>query len=45
MKIKDVVLSSGRTGFYFDDQRAIKKGAAHGYSCCAAGGLHLYTIY
>jgi len=29
MKIKDVVLSSGRTGFYFDDQRAIKKGAAH----------------
>lgn len=29
MKIKDVVLSSGRTGFYFDDQRAIKCGAAH----------------
>lgn len=29
MKIKDVVLSAGRTGFYFDDQRAIKKGAAH----------------
>jgi len=29
MKIKDVVLSPGRTGFYFDDQRAIKLGAAH----------------
>ncbi len=29
MKIVDVVCSSGRTGFYFDDQRAIKKGAAH----------------
>jgi methylaspartate ammonia-lyase len=29
MKIKDVVLSAGRTGFYFDDQRAIKKGAVH----------------
>lgn len=27
MKIIDVVCSSGRTGFYFDDQRAIKKGA------------------
>lgn len=27
MKIVDVVCSSGRTGFYFDDQRAIKKGA------------------
>lgn len=27
MKIKDVVLSPGRTGFYFDDQRAIKAGA------------------
>lgn len=27
MKIIDVVCSPGRTGFYFDDQRAIKKGA------------------
>lgn len=29
MKITDVVCSAGRTGFYFDDQRAIKRGAAH----------------
>ena len=29
MKIIDFVCSAGRTGFYFDDQRAIKKGAAH----------------
>ena len=29
MKTIDVVCSAGRTGFYFDDQRAIKKGAAH----------------
>lgn len=29
MKIVNVVCSAGRTGFYFDDQRAIKKGAAH----------------
>ena len=29
MKIKDVVCSKGLTGFYFDDQRAIKKDAAH----------------
>ncbi len=27
MKIVDVVLSEGTTGFYFDDQKAIKKGA------------------
>lgn len=27
MKIVDIVCSAGRTGFYFDDQRAIKKGA------------------
>ncbi len=27
MKIIDILLSEGRTGFYFDDQRAIKKGA------------------
>lgn len=27
MKIIDVICSPGRTGFYFDDQRAIKKGA------------------
>ena len=29
MKIIDVVCSAGRTGFYFDDQRAIKGGAGH----------------
>lgn len=29
MKVIDVVCSGGRTGFYFDDQRAIKRGAAH----------------
>ena len=29
MKIIDVVCSAGRTGFYFDDQRAIKRGAGH----------------
>ena len=29
MKILDVVCSKGRTGFYFDDQRAIKQGAGH----------------
>lgn len=29
MKIKNVVCSAGRTGFYFDDQRAIKRGAGH----------------
>ena len=29
MKIVDLVCSAGRTGFYFDDQRAIKKGASH----------------
>ncbi len=29
MKIVDVVCSKGRTGFYFDDQRAIKQGAGH----------------
>ncbi len=29
MKIIDLVCSAGRTGFYFDDQRAIKQGAAH----------------
>ncbi|NLC95932.1 MAG: methylaspartate ammonia-lyase [Bacilli bacterium] len=27
MKIVDVLLSEGKSGFYFDDQRAIKKGA------------------
>ncbi|PAB60077.1 methylaspartate ammonia-lyase [Anaeromicrobium sediminis] len=27
MKIIDIICSEGRTGFYFDDQRAIKKGA------------------
>ena len=29
MKIVDLICSPGRTGFYFDDQRAIKKGAGH----------------
>ena len=29
MIIIDVVCSAGRTGFYFDDQRAIKQGAGH----------------
>ncbi|NNU76586.1 methylaspartate ammonia-lyase [Clostridium estertheticum] len=29
MKIIDVVCSTGRTGFYFDDQRSIKSGAEH----------------
>lgn len=29
MKIIDVVCSAGKTGFYFDDQQAIKNGAAH----------------
>lgn len=29
MRIVDVCLSAGRTGFFFDDQRAIKNGAGH----------------
>ena len=29
MKIVDVVASAGKTGFYFDDQKAIKMGAGH----------------
>lgn len=29
MRIVDVVCSAGKTGFYFDDQRAIKNGAGH----------------
>ncbi len=29
MKIIDVVCAQGKTGFYFDDQKAIKMGAAH----------------
>lgn len=29
MKIKDVILSKSYTGFYFDDQKAIKQGAEH----------------
>ena len=28
MRIVDVICAAGRTGFFFDDQRAIKKGAA-----------------
>ena len=27
MKIKDVLFTKSYTGFYFDDQKAIKKGA------------------
>ena len=27
MKIKDVIISKSYTGFFFDDQQAIKKGA------------------
>ena len=27
MKIIDLICSRGKTGFYFDDQRAIKNGA------------------
>lgn len=27
MKIKDILFSAGKTGFFFDDQKAIKKGA------------------
>ena len=29
MKIIDIICSAGKTGFYFDDQRAIKAGADH----------------
>lgn len=29
MKIVDVICSEGKTGFYFDDQKAIKMGAGH----------------
>lgn len=29
MKIKDVIFSQGSTGFFFDDQKAIKAGATH----------------
>lgn len=29
MNIQDVICSAGKTGFYFDDQRAIKAGALH----------------
>ena len=29
MKIKDVILTKSYTGFYFDDQKAIKQGAGH----------------
>lgn len=29
MKIKDVILTKSYTGFYFDDQKAIKAGAGH----------------
>ncbi|WP_029408875.1 methylaspartate ammonia-lyase, partial [Treponema pedis] len=29
MKIIDVVCAEGKTGFYFDDQKAIKQGAGH----------------
>ena len=29
MKIVDVILTKSYTGFYFDDQKAIKQGAGH----------------
>lgn len=29
MKIVDIICAEGKTGFYFDDQKAIKKGAKH----------------
>ena len=29
MKIVDVILTKSYTGFYFDDQKAIKAGAGH----------------
>ncbi len=29
MKIVDIICSEGKTGFYFDDQKAIKSGAKH----------------
>ncbi|MDD2561770.1 MAG: methylaspartate ammonia-lyase, partial [Eubacteriales bacterium] len=29
MRITDVICAEGLTGFYFDDQRAIKAGAKH----------------
>ena len=29
MKIIDVICAEGKTGFYFDDQKAIKQGAGH----------------
>ena len=29
MKIVDIICSEGKTGFYFDDQKAIKQGAKH----------------
>lgn len=35
MKIVDVIASPGLTGFYFDDQKAIKCGATQdGFTCC-----------
>ncbi len=39
MKIKNIVCSPGMTGFFFDDQRAIKKGAA------ADGAAYIGTTY
>ena len=29
MKIQKMICSAGKTGFYFDDQKAIKQGAGH----------------
>lgn len=35
MRIVDVLASPGLTGFYFDDQQAIKAGAGHdGFAYC-----------
>ena len=36
MKIKNVVCAPGRTGFYFDEQRAIKRGAGQSAIASAA---------
>ena len=47
MKIKNVVCAPGRTGFYFDDQRAIKRGAGQSAIASAAyrAGEKLHSEY
>ncbi|HWJ02653.1 MAG TPA: methylaspartate ammonia-lyase, partial [Verrucomicrobiae bacterium] len=37
MKIKDVIVSPGVTGFYFDDQKAIKSGSVRVDGCALRG--------